>query len=181
MTCPISNDHPTAADTHEYRTTRVAVGRSQSRTRGRVLGRRLQDVLRRAGTDHGREVDHPPTEPMPERPQPRPRTGASRASSLPRPRRRAHHLDMPHMRPKGVRTTAQHALHMPRRAGEGAPVDPADGHPLTAIPGATGYFGASRCQRPGLVLFCSVRPWVGRMAAPRRRYSNRYRLPRWPT
>ena len=33
-----------AADTHEYRTTRVAVGRSQTRSRG-VLGRRLQDVL----------------------------------------------------------------------------------------------------------------------------------------
>src|SRR6476660_7928601 len=45
MTCPISNDHSMAADTHEYRTTRVAVGRSKTRSRGRVLGRRLQDVL----------------------------------------------------------------------------------------------------------------------------------------
>src|SRR6476646_392475 len=36
MTCPISNDHSMAADTHEYRTTRVAVGRYQTRSRGRV-------------------------------------------------------------------------------------------------------------------------------------------------
>jgi hypothetical protein len=45
-TCRISfNDRFAGGRTHEYRTTRVAVGRSQTRSRGRVLGRRLQDVL----------------------------------------------------------------------------------------------------------------------------------------
>ena len=34
-----------------------------------------------------------------------------RPSSLPRARRRTHHLDMPHMRSDAVRAAAQHSLH----------------------------------------------------------------------
>ncbi len=61
MTCPISNDHSMGADTHEYRTTRVAVGRSQTRSHGPVLGRRLQDVLGElVQTTAGTWITHPP-------------------------------------------------------------------------------------------------------------------------
>ena len=38
------------------------------------------------------------------------------ASSLPRPRRRAHHLDLPHMRPDRLRAAAQQALYRAGRA-----------------------------------------------------------------
>jgi hypothetical protein len=67
---------------------------------------------RRAGADHNREVDHPPTEPLPERARVRPRPGARGSSALPRSRRRRpHHLDMPGVRSDGVRAAAQHPLH----------------------------------------------------------------------
>jgi hypothetical protein len=34
-------------------------------------------------------------------------------------------MDLPHMRPDGVRAAAQHALRIPRRAGNGAAFPPA--------------------------------------------------------
>ena len=74
----------------------------------------------RAGADHGREVDHPPADAMPERAPARPGPGPRRPSRLPRPRRRTHNMDMPHMRPDGVRAAAQHPLHGARRACDGA-------------------------------------------------------------
>jgi hypothetical protein len=62
MACPISNDHSMAADTHEYRTTRVAVGLSQTLSRGRVLGRRRVVVLGElVQATAGKWVTHAPT------------------------------------------------------------------------------------------------------------------------
>jgi hypothetical protein len=46
----------------------------------------------------------------------RSRRGACRSSGLPRAWRRAHHMDVPHLRSDGVRAAAEHALHHPRRA-----------------------------------------------------------------
>ena len=57
---------------------------------------------------------------MPERPPVRCQPSPRRASSLPRARRRTHHLDVPHMRSDCVRAAAQHALHNTRRASDGA-------------------------------------------------------------
>jgi len=56
--------------------------------------------------------------------QPRPWRGAGRSPSLPRPRRRAHHMDMPRLRRDGVRAAAQHSLLDTRRAGEGQDLQP---------------------------------------------------------
>jgi hypothetical protein len=42
---------------------------------------------------------------------------ARRSSGVPQPRRRPHHLDVLHMRPDGVRASAQHSLLVTRRAG----------------------------------------------------------------
>ena len=52
----------------------------------------------RAGADHGREVDHPPTGTLPQRAHARSRPRPRRPSSVPRARRRAHHVDLSHMR-----------------------------------------------------------------------------------
>jgi hypothetical protein len=49
---------------------------------------------RRAGADHGREVDHPPTAQVPERAHARSRRGVGRSSGLSGPRWR-NHLDLP--------------------------------------------------------------------------------------
>jgi hypothetical protein len=50
-----------AVDTHEYRTTRVAVGRFQTLSRGWVLGRRLVVVLGElVQTMAGKWIKHPP-------------------------------------------------------------------------------------------------------------------------
>jgi len=68
-------------------------------------------------------VDHPTPVAMPQRPHPRPGRGAGRSSSLPRARRRTHHLDMPTMRCHGVRAAAQHPMHDARRAGAGADLE----------------------------------------------------------
>src|SRR4051812_18813633 len=50
---------------------------------------------RRAGTDHLREVDHPPADALPERALPRPESSPRRSHRLPRARRRAHQLALP--------------------------------------------------------------------------------------
>ena len=53
---------------------------------------------------------------MPEWPHPWRGPSPGRASTLPRSWRRAHHLDVPHMRSDGVRPAAQHPLHGASRA-----------------------------------------------------------------
>lgn len=57
---------------------------------------------------------------MPERSPARTESDPCRARGLTRPRRRTHHLDLPHMRSDGVRAAAQHPLQMPRRDRHGA-------------------------------------------------------------
>ena len=54
-------------------------------------------------------MDHPPAFALPERPSSRSRRSTRGASSLPRPRRRTHNMDLPHMRPRpctGHRSTS---------------------------------------------------------------------------
>jgi hypothetical protein len=65
----------------------------------------------------GRQVDHPPAGPLPQRPPARRRAGPRRASSLPRSRRRPHHLDIPNLRCDGVRAATQHPLHDTQATG----------------------------------------------------------------
>ena len=68
-----------------------------------VLGELVQ-------TTAGKWITHPPTR-LPQRAHVSAPASARRASSLPRSRRRAHHMDMPDVRPNGVRAAAEHSLH----------------------------------------------------------------------
>jgi hypothetical protein len=61
-------------------------------------------------------MDHQAADEMSERTYTQPRRGARRPPGLPWSRRRAHHVDVPGMRPDGVRAAAQHPLHLSRRA-----------------------------------------------------------------
>ena len=61
----------------------------------------------RASADHGRKVDHPPTDTLPQRGQSRPQPSVGRPSSLPRAWRRAHCVQVPQVRDNGVRATTQ--------------------------------------------------------------------------
>jgi hypothetical protein len=56
---------------------------------------------------------------------------SARPPALPRSRRRAHHMDLPHMRPDRVRAAPQFSLHHARRAGDRANLQ----HDI-ALPGA---------------------------------------------
>ena len=70
-------------------------------------------------TTAGKWITHPPTR-CPNGHTLGPGEVPRRPSSLPRAWRRTHHMDLPPMRPDGVRATPQHPLHMPRRASDGA-------------------------------------------------------------
>jgi hypothetical protein len=82
-------------------------------------------VLGELVPDHERQVDHPPTFSMPERAPTRRWPGTRRSPGLPWSRRRTHHMDLPHMRPDGVRAATQHSLHHPGRACDRAHLHPA--------------------------------------------------------
>jgi hypothetical protein len=64
---------------------------------------------------------------LPQRASARPsRQGSRRSPSLPRARRRPHHLDLPHLRRHGVRAAAQHALLDTRWASDCADLNRTD-------------------------------------------------------
>jgi len=87
----------------------------------------------RAGADHGREVDHPPTDTLPQRAQSRRQPSLARPSSLSRAWRRAHYVQVPQVRDNGVRATTQHALHGARRACDCADLERAGLTPKTPV------------------------------------------------
>ena len=82
---------------------------------------------------------------------------ARRSSGVPRPRRRPHHLDVLHMRPDGVRASAQHSMLVTRQAG-GRPhlqrrvVVVATSRPSSCLGGEP----SSRCSRIGLPSFPGI-------------------------
>ena len=87
----------------------------------------------------------PNAAPTRRRPSPR------RPPGLPRPRRRPHHVDVPHMRSDGVRDAAQHTLQRSRWACDGADlnhhVDPICDIGMVGTPGC-GIHHAEVCARP---------------------------------
>src|SRR3977135_305942 len=80
----------------------VSKRRSAHRSPTAKLGRRLFPHAGRVGADDGREVDHPPTDPLPERARVQPRPGTCGLSGVPRSWWRPHDLDVPGMRSDGV-------------------------------------------------------------------------------
>ena len=65
-------------------------------------------------------MDDAPADALPQRAPARPEQSPRRPPSLARPWWRAHHLDVPHMRPDGVRASNEHPLHGAGRACGGA-------------------------------------------------------------
>jgi hypothetical protein len=70
-----------------------------------------------------RAVDYPTTHRCPNRHPLGPNQVLVGARRLPRPRRWTHQLALPHLRRRGVRATAEYALHDARRAGDCADLD----------------------------------------------------------
>jgi hypothetical protein len=71
----------------------------------------------RPGADHGWQVDHPPTIPLPQRAPSRGESSPRRTRRLPRTwRRRTHQLALPNMRRRCLWATPEHSLHGAGRA-----------------------------------------------------------------
>ncbi len=120
----------------------------------------------RVGSDYGREVDHPPTDALPQRTPTWPRRSSRGSSGVPRPRRRTHHLDIaaPAIRPcTGRRSTATARRWTgPRRCGcprsEPRPLDLYGGGPTAVVD--PGHATATPRARAGCSN-CGAHPHAG--------------------
>ena len=120
----------------------------------------------RVGLHYGPEMDHPPADALPQRTPTWPRRSSRGSPGVPRPRRRTHHLALPHLRSDRVRAAAQQPLHDVRRARDGASfhaanlghLDPYGGGPTAVVD--PGHATATPRARAGCSN-CGAHPHAG--------------------